>query len=150
MKTVSVFLIAIACLIFSCNSQQQESENSKVPVQEKVADCYQYINNNDTIILKTINVNGFITGTLVYNLYEKDKNRGTIQGAIKRGLLIADYTFVSEGTKSVRQVAFKKDGENFIEGYGDAADKGGKMIFKNIDSLTFNSRAILKPYDCEK
>ena len=150
MKIVSVFLIAIACLIFSCNSQQQESENSKAPVQEKVADCYHYINNKDTIILKTINVNGFITGTLIYNLYEKDKNRGTIQGAIKRGLLIADYTFLSEGTKSIRQVAFKKDGENFIEGYGDIEDKDGKTIFKNIDSLTFSSRVILKPYDCEK
>ncbi|MDQ2862476.1 MAG: hypothetical protein M3R50_02290, partial [Bacteroidota bacterium] len=65
-------------------------------------------------------------------------------------VLIADYTFFSEGTKSVREVAFKKDGENFIEGYGDAEDKDGKMIFKNAASLAFSSSVILKPFDCDK
>ena len=145
-----VFLLVVACLIFSCNEQQQGSENSGVAVKRKVAACYRYINNHDTIILKTINVNGFITGTLVYNLYEKDKNKGTIQGVMKGGILIVNYTFFSEGIKSERQVAFKKDDENFIEGYGNAEDKDGKTVFKNIDSLTFSRSVILKPYDCDQ
>ncbi|MDQ2864220.1 MAG: hypothetical protein M3R50_11355, partial [Bacteroidota bacterium] len=82
-KIVPAFLAVIACLIFSCNNQQQESENSKAPVEEKSANCYRYINNKDTIVLTTVNVKDFITGTLVYNLYEKDKNTGTIQGKMK-------------------------------------------------------------------
>ena len=107
------------------------------------------LNNHDTVILKTIDVNGIITGTLVYNLYEKDKNRGTIQGKMKGDLLIADYSFTSEGTFSVRQVVFKKSDTTFIEGYGDIEDKNGKTIFKNTDSLDFTNSIILNEYDCK-
>jgi hypothetical protein len=149
MNLKPVFLLAIACIVFSCNNQRQQSATNEKPGESNLLNCYQYINNNDTIILKTVNVKGFITGTLVYNLYEKDKNKGTIQGSMKGDVLIADYTFFSEGMKSVRQVAFKKIGSNFIEGYGDVEDKNGKMIFKNPDSLTFSKSVILRPFDCK-
>ena len=148
MNLKSAFLAAITCIVFSCNNQQQQSATNEKPDENNLLNCYRYINNNDTINLKTVNVKGFITGTLVYNLYEKDENKGTIQGSMKGNVLIADYTFFSEGMKSVRQVAFKKIGSNFIEGYGDVEDKNGKMIFKNPDSLTFSQSVILKAFDC--
>ncbi len=45
-------------------------------------------------------------------------------------LLIADYSYNSEGIQSVRQIAFKKTGKTFIEGYGETETKNGKTIFK--------------------
>jgi hypothetical protein len=53
---------------------------------------------------------------------------------------VADYTFMSEGIQSTRQVAFKKDGNSFIEGYGD---------FKNVDSLNFNTSMKLVEIACQ-
>ena len=102
--------------------------------------CYRYATETDTIILKVIHVGNSITGTLVYSLKEKDKNKGTIQGNMRGDLLVADYTFMSEGIQSTRQVAFKKEGNSFVEGYGD---------FKNLDSLNFNTSMKLVEVECQ-
>lgn len=93
--------------------------------------------------------NGLVTGTLMYNFYEKDKNTGTIEGKIDGDILFADYTFNSEGVKSVRPVAFKVTGNQFIEGYGETEENNGKMSFKNKDSLNFDHSITLAPFDCE-
>ncbi|MBK6634882.1 MAG: hypothetical protein IPH68_02200 [Chitinophagaceae bacterium] len=55
-------------------------------------------------------------------------------------ILVADYTFMSEGIQSIRQVAFKMEGNSFVEGYGD---------FKNIDSLDFNTSVKLAEVLCQ-
>ncbi len=145
----SVLFFFILCSLLSCNNQPQQLSKDEGSKKASLLHCYRYLNNHDTVILKTIDVNGIITGTLVYNLYEKDKNRGTIQGKMKGDLLIADYSFTSEGTLSVRQVVFKKSDTTFIEGYGDIEDKNGKTIFKNTDSLDFTNSIILNEYDCK-
>ena len=143
------FLCAISFIV-SCDSQPQESKENIPSTNASPLVCYRYIDKADTVILKTIYVNGFVTGTLVYNFYQKDKYSGTIQGQMKGELLIADFTFFSEGVKSVRQVAFKKKGKNFIEGYGETEDKNGKTTFKNIDSLNFTHSIVLLQADCKK
>ena len=146
---ILIFLCALSFIV-SCGSQPQESKENIPSTNASPLVCYRYIDKADTIILKTIYVNGFVTGTLVYNLYQKDKYSGTIQGQMKGELLIADFSFFSEGVKSVRQVAFKKKGKNFIEGYGETEDKNGKTTFKNIDSLNFTHSIVLREVDCEK
>jgi hypothetical protein len=112
--------------------------------------CYRYIHNRDTVLLNTIYINGSVTGTLVYNFYEKDKNKGTIQGKMTGDILFADYSFSSEGIQSVRPITFRKIGENFIEGYGETENTNGKTFFKDPDSLNFAHSIVLKPYDCKK
>ena len=62
--------------------------------------------------------------------------------------LLADYTFQSEGTESVRQVAFLKKGDGFVEGYGDVEDQGGKMVFKNTAMLDFGSGTAFTKVPC--
>ena len=91
-----------------------------------------------------------VTGNLTYKLFQKDKNEGTLQGTIKGDTLIADYKFMSEGTESVREVAFLKKGNDFIEGYGAAEEKNGGMIFKNANTINYSSNVILKPVECGK
>lgn len=100
--------------------------------------------------MKITENNGVVSGTLMYNFFEKDKNTGTIKGEMKGDLLVAEYSFHAEGMESVREVAFKKMGKNFIEGYGESEEKDGKYVFINLDSLKFSNSVLLGPYDCEK
>ncbi|PVD51384.1 hypothetical protein DC498_14680 [Terrimonas sp.] len=137
----------------SCNPAGEKPKN-ETPEANKtnsssIINCYKYESASDTVVLKLIRVGASVTGTLVYKLKEKDKNMGTIQGYMKENILVADYTFMSEGTQSIRQVAFKSDGDSFTEGYGDIVDENEKFRFKNLDSLTFNTSVKLSGYPCE-
>jgi hypothetical protein len=151
MKVITILFFS--ALLISCNSPnnavtQTEAKPSSQQ-QPSSINCYRYASDTDTITLKIIHAGSSITGTLVYNLKEKDRNKGTIQGVMKDNVLIADYTFMSEGTQSIRQVAFKLEGTTFIEGYGDSYEKNGKFVFKNIDSLQFNSSFKLSEVACK-
>jgi hypothetical protein len=149
MKWKYLFILGIIGFTSSCNNQHQQSPAEKTTTDAGGLNCYRYIKNKDTVILKMRSANGLVTGTLMYNFYEKDKNTGTIEGKIDGDLLFADYTFNSEGVKSVRPVAFKKTGNQFIEGYGETEENNGKMSFKNKDSLNFDHSITLAPFDCE-
>jgi hypothetical protein len=152
MKLMALFIAGM--LVLSCNTNEKNNEaatkkEEEAKKQSSAMNCYRYANATDTVSLKLIHVAETITGTLIYNLKEKDKNQGTIQGAMKGNLLVADYTFQSEGMRSVRQVVFKLEGNSFIEGYGDIDMQNDKARFKNIDSLQFNSAIKLTGTDCQ-
>lgn len=112
-------------------------------------DCYEYIKNRDTASLK-VNINGEeLTGDLSYNLFEKDRNKGTIAGEMKGDTIIAEYIFDSEGLRSVREVVFIKriDG-NIYEGTGEMMEKSGKMVFKDRSTLKFSPTMVFKKTNC--
>jgi hypothetical protein len=149
--SISIYLLIF--LIASCNNENNsansgpKAENSK---KSSPINCYRYASSNDTIILKLIHVGESITGILVYKLKEKDKNQGAIQGYMRGNILVANYTFLSEGSTSIRQIAFKKETDSFIEGFGDIVTTDNKTVFRNIDSLNYNSSFKLIEIDCEK
>ena len=89
-----------------------------------------------------------VNGTLIYNLYEKDKNTGVIIGKMHEDTLVADYTFNSEGIKSIREVMFYWNKTDFREGYGEMISKDNNMIFKDPRSVVFSDQIILKKGDC--
>ena len=146
-------LLAASVFLFSCNDTNEVSENkdadSTATSNNGNKNCYQYINNRDTVTLNTVNDNGSISGFLSYSYFEKDKSSGPISGKMEGDLLVADYMFESEGTKSVRQVAFKKEGDSFLEGYGDLEERDGKTYLKNTDSLDFSHSNPLKKIKCK-
>ena len=126
---LTLFLLYIGvCLFISCNSGENKASAET---------CYRYEGTNDTISLKVVRNADAVTGTLDYNFKEKDDNRGTIKGNLKGDLLIADYTFTSEGVQSTRQVVFKLKDNFVVEGYGD-----------NTDSLAFNDSMKLVEATC--
>jgi hypothetical protein len=150
MKTIC--LLAILIIAASCDLTKKDTEKDSLPKpgssSTSLIHCYSFANENDTITLKLIHVGKSITGGLVYKLKEKDKNEGTIQGFMRDNLLVADYTFISEGMQSVRQVVFKQEENDLIEGYGDVIVTDGKAQFKSIDSLNFNESMKLKERPC--
>jgi hypothetical protein len=137
--------LAVSCIA----DEKKDSQAEDTRKQSSQVNCYRYANAGDTILLKLIHMGDSITGTLVYGYKEKDKNRGTFQGNMRGNLLIADYTFQSEGVQSVRQVAFKMEENSFIEGYGDVYSQNGKVQFKNLDSLKFNNSMKLVEIACQ-
>ena len=142
-------------LIVTCNNNGTSNTENSASQTDKTAknssvNCYSYANANDTITLKLTQVGESITGTLVYKLYEKDKNMGTIEGRMRGDLFVADYTFMSEGVTSTRQIAFKKKQNYFVEGYGDIDTNNDKVTFKNLDSLQFNDSIKLTEIECQE
>jgi hypothetical protein len=111
--------------------------------------CYQYIKNRDTVTLALKSEGNKVTGTLGYNLYEKDKNAGTITGLVKGDTIVTNYTFQSEGQTSVREVAFLKQGDQLIEGFGDVQEVKGEMKYKDISKLKFDGSMAFGKIDCK-
>ena len=147
-----LLFISIIFIVVSCNNRTADTDeevSAADTVKPAQTDCYQYAHQHDTINLKMINDNGIVTGTLIYNLYEKDKNTGTVKGRMNDNVLIADYSFMSEGMVSTREVAFKKEGNFLVEGYGPVIEKDNKMLFKNKDSLIYNYSIKLTGINCK-
>lgn len=145
-----VWLMA-AVLMLSCKKEAKNTENltdsqidtTRIETSAMESGKYLYQKEGDTISLQLQVENGKATGELVYKLKEKDANTGTIEGEIKDNIIIAFYTFQSEGSTSVRQVAFKFTDKGLIEGYGAVEEKEGKVLFKNVNTLNYTDEMIL-------
>ena len=156
MKKVIFLGVVFMSSLVSCKKAMETENSSSVPekiIVEEIEskECYQAILKKDTISL-TLNIkNGQLSsGNLSYNFFEKDKNVGTIVGDFKGDTLTANYTFMSEGVSSVRQVAFLKKGNIYVEGYGDVViDNKGKVTFKDTKQLKFDGKTVLSKVDCK-
>ncbi|MEO6134345.1 MAG: hypothetical protein ABIP35_04270 [Ginsengibacter sp.] len=153
------FLIPVLFLV-ACNSNSGDkvapisvTDSPKVIIEtEKISPnasgCYFSLLKKDTAKLQ-LSINGSqVTGSLTYIRFEKDSNKGSINGKVIDSLIVADYIFLSEGIKSVRQVVFKMKGNKLIEGFGDIEMKGDTARFKNIFSLKFLNAQPFKKIDC--
>lgn len=163
MKKILLLFTVLAVFIISCTSNNSDktqgdstgmiavdttfTPTNATPVNS--TDCYAYINKKDSANLKLVIKGEELTGDLSYKFFEKDSNKGTISGEIKGDTVIADYTFDSEGLRSVRQVVFlKKDGKLY-EGYGDTEEKNGKVAFKDRAALKFDDHIVFTQVSCK-
>jgi len=106
--------------------------------------CYSSIIKKDTVLLNALMTGDSIKGSLGYKLYEKDQNNGIILGKMHGDTMRVNYTFMSEGKESVREVVFLKKDTLLVEGYGDVREDGGKMVFSNINSVKFDGLVLVK------
>ncbi len=148
--SIAIILIAAACK----KETPTQTPEKTVPIAEEVlpetpkTECYE-VNKNGNVISMQMNYNqDNVSGSLTYAIREKDANTGTFTGQIKDSILIADYTFQSEGMKSTRQIAYKLKGDQIVEGYGDMNEDGTK--FKDVNKLDFDSKMPLYKVDCAK
>lgn len=142
--------IAFIMLLSACKKEQT---STKPPViqekktEEPIPECYLYDSNGSTIELHLYHKPTRVVGILTYALAEKDRNKGFLTGKIENNILIGEYTFQSEGTQSVRQVAFQFKGNKLIEGYGEMSEDGTR--FKDASKLEFTSTMPLEKVDCK-
>ncbi|KGE13369.1 hypothetical protein [Sphingobacterium deserti] len=150
MKTIAyIFAGAVLCTACGPSSTKTTTEemttadSSASAKENDIAGSYTYQQDGDTVALHLTIQGTKAMGHLTYAWKEKDHNSGSFEGEVKDGLLIADYTFESEGMSSVREVAFKLNGKTAKEGYGDVEEKEGKFVFKDFNSLNFDSGLVL-------
>lgn len=112
--------------------------------------CYEMIMKRDTATLSLHIQDTAVSGNLNYRWAEKDHNKGTIKGYIRDSLLIADYTFESEGITSVREAVFKLKGDTLFQGVGELTEQNGKIIFKQKDQLQYDKTFPFIRVDCQQ
>lgn len=148
-----ISVIVLSIVLAACNNSSDESgtssDNSAAKPATTSTECYLYIKNKDTIRLQMTINDKSVSGDLAYSFSEKDINQGVIQGELRGDTLLADYEFKSEGIVSVREVAFLKKGDSYAEGYGEAEEKEGKMMFKNVAGLTYSDTVVLRKINCK-
>jgi hypothetical protein len=156
MKHSLFFMLMLATVAFSCNEQQQtastDNKDTSKMIENKImipaSSCYAFNSATDSVYLKVEVFTHVVTGTLSYKLREKDSNNGDIEGHIHGDTLLADYAFLSEGIRSVRQVAFLLSDSAALEGYGDMKEDNKRMIFTNTGKLNFGNGIQLKRIPC--
>ncbi|MDQ6890090.1 MAG: hypothetical protein M3Z56_07425 [Bacteroidota bacterium] len=158
MKTTFFSLLAATILAGACNNSSQKTtdktsaedttKSSKTYNAGITTSCFTGITGKDTVHLKIDMANKVVKGELSYKRFEKDNNTGTIAGTMKGDTLLADYTFMSEGKQSVRQVVFLIKDTAAIEGYGEVEERNNKMVFKNISQIPFEKGQRLHKVPC--
>jgi hypothetical protein len=149
-----ILLIALTATVFACNNQSADTTANDTVMPKKTGEspskCYAYLTDKDTVRLQLAMDGKIASGDLSYRLYEKDSNTGTIRGSMQGDTLIADYTFASEGTESVREVRFLKHDDMLVEGTGEMQESNGKMVYKNPATIRYMGGLVLKKVDCDK
>jgi hypothetical protein len=151
MKNIITALAIFTSALAACQSNSTKTPSSNAEAtktEDSLKHCYQYISQKDSAFLSLETKNNQVTGTLSYNLFEKDKNNGAITGIIKGDTIIADYTFQSEGMTSIREVVWLKKNDQLLEATGDIEEVNGKAKFKNLSTLSFGKSMIFKKTDC--
>ncbi|RYF89093.1 MAG: hypothetical protein EOO03_06840 [Chitinophagaceae bacterium] len=159
-------LFAGISLLCACNEQQKSTEQSTTSHQTETApapadtsatlpkagwdECYGSKQGNSIVELSLRMNDGLVVGNLNYLPEAKDKNTGSINGKMRGDTLMADYTFMSEGVQSVREVIFLKTADGFKEGYGPVKDQNGKMVFEDLKAIDFSKSVPLQKIDCNK
>ncbi|WP_143059159.1 hypothetical protein [Chitinophaga arvensicola] len=149
MKT-SYLLLALGAAIFtSCHQQGQQQTavvTDSLPVErEKTSHCYEKVMGRDTIQLRLTMHDSVATGTLVYNFFEKDKNKGTFNGIISKGIVRGKYVFYSEGIESARPVIFKISDHEAFEALPDSIDHQGLPVFSTQnEALKFDTMPLVE------
>ena len=138
MKILFFILTTSSLVLAACNNNAEQSsttaetkdtsKHEEVKIQVPNTVCYLNVTAKDSIFLKTEVFPNVVTGTLRYKFFEKDNNKGEIDGALHGDTLIAEYKFMSEGVQSVRKVMFLITGRTATEIY--EATESKETVFK--------------------
>ena len=158
MKNLLPIIFFAATIAASCKNEPKKTTDATTTmdtaktIENKtttpVASCYSYINEKDTVTLKMEGLANAVTGKLTYKLYQKDSNKGELTGQLNGDTLLADYKFMSEGQLSTRQIVFLIKNNTAKEGYGEMEEKNGKMVFKDMKGVSFETGLALNKIEC--
>ena len=125
-------IIVSTILIAACQSSAKPADP---------AGCYRMIIKNDTAVMSLNTQGDSVSGSLSYNWFERDDNNGTFRGTVKSDtLIVADYTFQSEGVTSVRQVVFKIKDSVLLQGYGELQERNDTAFFRDVNLVIFDTK----------
>jgi len=151
---VMLTLFAAACNNPAPTNAEVKTDTNTVtitnpPVVDSViSGCYSLIANRDTASLQLQVKGSEASGSLSYNLFEKDHNDGTFEGEIRNDIILGWYLFRSEGMMSVRQVAWKIGHGSLSPAIGEVTVTNDTARFVNTDKLSFDSSRVFVKVRC--
>lgn len=160
MRQLSIYILLI--LIAGCNESGNEktekvfitdtsfSDSAEVKVQEDVSGCYMRVTGRDTLLLRLTQTGDEISGTLIFDNFEKDSSHGTLKGKkLGDGIIHVYYDFFAEGMRSIREMYFKPGNKKITMATGDMDYSGDTSYFKNAPQLFYSQSDGLTLIDCE-
>lgn len=153
-KLIILSLLTVGLTSCKNITKEQGSKEEKGIVATKESQsllalgCYSYNMNNNAIHMEITGIRNGVTGKLTYVLDGKDRNSGSFAGKLNGDKLIGEYTFMSEGIESKREVAFLAKVDQLIEGYGELNEDGTKFVDKN--NINYTSAMPLTKTDCNE
>lgn len=155
MKIKIILLALVSIVFYSCKKTEEVKVTEEITTEPPIVqvttakECYEYIKAKDTIKASFTVISKNVTGDLMYKLFQKDKNYGTIAGTVSGDTLYANYTFMSEGVESVRQIVFLRKNKTLVEGYGEITEIKNKIVFKDTKKLDFTKSFVLNEIPCK-
>lgn len=151
MKKIFTLLFIVASFVCCNSSNPSEGPTTPKPATDSgnllQKGCYTYNDSNNVISFEITEVGAGVTGKLMYALKEKDSNTGTFKGVLTGDTLFGNYSFLSEGVESSREVAFLVKDKQLIEGVGELNTSGN--AFKDRHAINYSSSGIsLSKTDC--
>ena len=153
------YLICLLCLLalVACQSKTDtataagtsgnETRDASSPLPAAV--CYQAIKGQDTFRLQVKIAGDRATGTLAYRFAQKDSSFGNIDGQMHGDTLFAMYTYLSEGSRAQREVAFLLSPTEAVEGHGQLEEKDRIKRFSSHTDIQFTNLMRMKQLSCE-
>jgi hypothetical protein len=133
----------------STDAQRGAAENPASIPGDDISGCYMRVTGRDTLIARLQLLGDSITGSLLFDNYEKDGSSGMVSGKLYKGIIKLVYSFRSEGMNSVMDVWFKKQGDALIRGIGDMQTKGDTAYFTNTAVVDFPAGEKLSKIPCD-
>jgi len=143
-----IFLCLAACRPKTGSNEQKNAEAPSPNITVAAHECYRYVKGRDTVTLMLLTSGTTVSGQLHYAWFEKDRSTGSLEGKMYGDTLLATYTFNAEGLRSVREVAFLKQTQQVIEGFGPVEENNGQVRFKDFRKLDFNGALVLDKVPC--
>lgn len=124
------------------------ANTTTIAVDSLSSGCYSQIVQRDTAFLQLENKGSMVIGSLSYNIYQKDRNDGTLQAELAGNIITGWYLFKSEGVISVRQVSWKIDDDDLWPAIGEMIQKNDTAMFAQPDKLQYDSSRPFKKVPC--
>ena len=142
---IVVALVVIGIFIYTSRTKTTTpNEKPPVVVEDSILGCYVATLAKDVYTLTVLSQKGeSVIGKLSFKNFQKDSSSGTFVGTYKSGVLLGDYSFQSEGSTSLMEVIFQKQGDNFVRGYGELSEDG--TYFTDLDNITYDPNQTFKP-----
>ena len=148
-----------ASLLLACNDGSEKKENSdrgaetdspEMAPGDDLSGCYRRVIARDTFIARLQLLADSVTGSLLFDNFEKDGSSGNISGRLDKGIIKLLYSFRSEGMNSVMEVYFKKQGDALIRGTGEMATRGDTSYFVNPAKIDFPPDDKMSKIPCDE
>ena len=153
----NIWLPLIILSIVACNNDEIKPaeitadtviSSSVATVVSLSSGCYSQIIKRDSSLLQLEQKANTVTGALSYNIYQKDRNDGTVQAESVGDIITGWYLFRSEGIVSVRQVSWKINGDELWPGMGEVIQKNDTVLFVQPGNLEYDSTRPFKKIPC--